>query len=204
MPTPVASYRPDWAAGCICSRLHASEAPCLKVPAYKEMMCTAAICLPHLSASLPFVCRCLGPALPQEHPVSEALFNFVNAWSLMLWPVMAADAASVRVPQRFRWWVSTMVCHGCYALQESHAGDMQALKPVHMGMAQRSGHPSKNCASMETWAVKVHVSSPSLVGCCAAVQLANDPACQGCCACNRSFLQKFQVASARPQGISLR
>ena len=33
----------------------------------------------------------------------------MNAWSLMLWPVMAADPASVRVGQRFRWWVGTMV-----------------------------------------------------------------------------------------------
>ena len=77
---------------------------------------TVASCVPCLSAgaqvpaSLLFVCRCSGPALLQEHPVSEALFNFVNAWSLMLWPAMAADAASARVPQRFRWWVGTMVC----------------------------------------------------------------------------------------------
>lgn len=26
-----------------------------------------------------------------EHPVSEALFNFVNAWSMMMWPVWLAD-----------------------------------------------------------------------------------------------------------------
>ncbi|PSC68605.1 polyketide cyclase [Micractinium conductrix] len=42
-----------------------------------------------------------------EHPVSEALFNFVNAWSLMFWPVMVADPLGRRVPNKFPIWVGT-------------------------------------------------------------------------------------------------
>lgn len=42
-----------------------------------------------------------------EHPVSEALFNFVNAWSLMFWPAMLADPLSRRVPNKFGLWVGT-------------------------------------------------------------------------------------------------
>lgn len=42
-----------------------------------------------------------------EHPVSEALFNFVNAWSLMFWPAMLADPLGRRVPNKFPIWVGT-------------------------------------------------------------------------------------------------
>ncbi|KAI7845310.1 hypothetical protein COHA_001152 [Chlorella ohadii] len=42
-----------------------------------------------------------------EHPVSEGLFNAVNAWSLMWLPVMLADPLGRRVPNRFPLWLGT-------------------------------------------------------------------------------------------------
>jgi hypothetical protein len=44
-----------------------------------------------------------------EHPVSEALFNFVNAWSMMWWPAILADDRSRKVKQRLPLWIGTMV-----------------------------------------------------------------------------------------------
>jgi hypothetical protein len=43
-----------------------------------------------------------------SHPVSEALFNFVNSWSLMFWPLMLDDPNGNRVRNRFPLWVGTM------------------------------------------------------------------------------------------------
>jgi len=44
-----------------------------------------------------------------EHPVDEALFNFVNAWSLMMWPAMVADPAGKKVGRgRLPIWCGTM------------------------------------------------------------------------------------------------
>ena len=46
-----------------------------------------------------------------EHPVDEALFNFVNAWGLMLWPVMVADPLGKNIDTKTRklpLWVATM------------------------------------------------------------------------------------------------
>lgn len=43
-----------------------------------------------------------------EHPVDEALFNFVNAWSLMMWPVWLADPRGKRVGQKPLIWLGTM------------------------------------------------------------------------------------------------
>lgn len=45
----------------------------------------------------------------QEHPCSEALFNFVNAWSLMLWPLMATDGKSAHVKGKGWWYIGTQV-----------------------------------------------------------------------------------------------
>ncbi|EFN53111.1 hypothetical protein CHLNCDRAFT_9491, partial [Chlorella variabilis] len=42
-----------------------------------------------------------------EHPVSEAMFNAVNAWSLMWWPVMLADPLGRRVKSKLPIWVGT-------------------------------------------------------------------------------------------------
>jgi hypothetical protein len=39
--------------------------------------------------------------------VSEAVFNFVNAWSLMFWPVMLADPQGHKVKNRLPIWVGT-------------------------------------------------------------------------------------------------
>ena len=43
-----------------------------------------------------------------EHPVDEALFNFVNAWSLMMLPTWVADPKSFRVPNKFAIWIGTL------------------------------------------------------------------------------------------------
>lgn len=42
-----------------------------------------------------------------EHPVSEALFNFINAWSLMFLPVMLMDRR--RVDNKVGLWIGTMM-----------------------------------------------------------------------------------------------
>ncbi len=43
----------------------------------------------------------------QVHPVSLGIFNFVNAWSMMFWPVMLADKKGQAVKQRFPLWFGT-------------------------------------------------------------------------------------------------
>jgi ketosteroid isomerase-like protein len=43
-----------------------------------------------------------------EHPVSEALFNFVNAWSMMMLPVMVMDKKGEAVENKFQLWLGTM------------------------------------------------------------------------------------------------
>ena len=43
----------------------------------------------------------------QVHPVSLGIFNFVNAWSMMFWPVMLADRKGQAVKQRFPLWLGT-------------------------------------------------------------------------------------------------
>lgn len=64
------------------------------------------------SKGLPTSCMQLGlnpvPSIA-EHPVSEALFNFVNAWSLMLWPAMLADPLGHKVKNKLPIWVGTQV-----------------------------------------------------------------------------------------------
>lgn len=60
----------------------------------------------------------------QVHPVSLGLFNFVNAWSMMFWPLMLADRKGAAVKNRFPLWLGTQVwplflsasdtmCHAC-------------------------------------------------------------------------------------------
>jgi hypothetical protein len=46
-----------------------------------------------------------------EHPVSEALFNFVSAWSLMFWPAMVADPLTKKkmgFSTKFGLWLGVM------------------------------------------------------------------------------------------------
>lgn len=45
-----------------------------------------------------------------EHPISEAIFNFVSAWSLMFWPVMVADPYSRKMSKnkKVTLWLGTM------------------------------------------------------------------------------------------------
>lgn len=45
----------------------------------------------------------------QENPVFEALFNFVNVWSLMLWPLMLADPKGVKVKNKAAMYGGTQV-----------------------------------------------------------------------------------------------
>ena len=45
----------------------------------------------------------------QEHPVNEALFNVVNVWSLMLWPLMLADKKGTKVKNKFAIYLGTQV-----------------------------------------------------------------------------------------------
>ncbi|KAL0017854.1 hypothetical protein WJX77_002987 [Trebouxia sp. C0004] len=42
-----------------------------------------------------------------EHPVNEALFNLVNVWSLMLWPLMLADKKGAKVKNKFGIYLGT-------------------------------------------------------------------------------------------------
>lgn len=39
----------------------------------------------------------------------EALFNLVNVWSLMLWPLMLADKKGVKVKNKFGIYLGTQV-----------------------------------------------------------------------------------------------
>ena len=45
----------------------------------------------------------------QVHPVSLGIFNFVNAWSMMFWPVMLGDRKGQGVKQRLPLWLGTQV-----------------------------------------------------------------------------------------------
>ena len=45
----------------------------------------------------------------QENPVNEALFNLVNVWSLMLWPLMLADEKGAKVKNKFGIYLGTQV-----------------------------------------------------------------------------------------------
>ena len=43
-----------------------------------------------------------------EHPVSEAIFNFVNAWGMMFLPVLMTEARCQKVPQKVLQWTGIM------------------------------------------------------------------------------------------------
>lgn len=43
-----------------------------------------------------------------EHPVSEAVFNFVNAWGMMFLPVILTEARSQKVPRKVLQWTGIM------------------------------------------------------------------------------------------------
>lgn len=47
------------------------------------------------------------PSVP-EHPVSEAVFNFVNAWGMMFLPVILTEARSRKVPRKLAQWTGIM------------------------------------------------------------------------------------------------
>lgn len=58
--------------------------------------------------------------LLQGNPVSEALFNFVNAWSLMFWPLLLSDAKRDRTEKKILWWTGIMVRIKC-SQQSKHS-----------------------------------------------------------------------------------
>eukprot|EP00210_Caulerpa_lentillifera_P008715 g8313.t1 len=77
----------------------------------------------HESVNFFYVNIFLNPVLPlipsvAEHPVEEALFNFVGAWGLMFLPIMLADKRSKKMDSRMKWslwigtWVSTELTSG--------------------------------------------------------------------------------------------
>ncbi len=43
-----------------------------------------------------------------SNPVYEALFNFINAWSLMSLPVILSDGRSSKVANKYAWWTGIM------------------------------------------------------------------------------------------------
>ncbi|KAL0050493.1 hypothetical protein WJX82_000777 [Trebouxia sp. C0006] len=62
-----------------------------------------------------------------EHPVNEALFNLVNVWSLMLWPLMLADKKGAKVKNKFGIYLGTQFLTNIFfvpylALREQPAG----------------------------------------------------------------------------------
>ncbi len=50
-----------------------------------------------------------------ENPVSEAIFNFVCAWSLMMLPLWGADPRGKRVAARVPLWLGTMALTNVFA-----------------------------------------------------------------------------------------
>mmetsp|Transcript_14205 Transcript_14205/g.30781 ORF Transcript_14205/g.30781 Transcript_14205/m.30781 type:complete len:484 (+) Transcript_14205:63-1514(+) len=47
------------------------------------------------------------PSIP-SHPVYEALFNFMNAWSLMTLPLILTDGKCDKVNNKLAWWTGIM------------------------------------------------------------------------------------------------
>lgn len=52
-----------------------------------------------------------GLRLSQEFPVSEAVFNFMNAWSLMFLPVMLADPKAAGIRYKVPLYLGIQVRH---------------------------------------------------------------------------------------------
>lgn len=65
--------------------------------------------LPLVDRSVQLCHGLISGAWIQEHPVNEALFNLVNVWSLMLWPLMLADKKGAKVKNKFGWYLGTQV-----------------------------------------------------------------------------------------------
>lgn len=66
------------------------------------------------------------PDIP-VHPVTLGLFNFVNAWSMMLWPLMLADKKGAAVKNRFPLYLGTQFLTNVFfipymALREADGG----------------------------------------------------------------------------------
>ena len=44
-----------------------------------------------------------------KHPISEAIFNFVNAWGMMFLPVLMSEARCQKVPRKLLQWTGIML-----------------------------------------------------------------------------------------------
>jgi ABC-type glycerol-3-phosphate transport system permease component len=58
-----------------------------------------------------------------EHPISEALFNFVNAWSMMLLPLIMVDRKAESMESKYPLWfgiqfLTNVFCIPYLALRE--------------------------------------------------------------------------------------
>jgi len=63
-----------------------------------------------------------------EHPVSEALFNFVNAWSMMMLPAFLVDRKSQPVERsRIPLWVGTMFLTNVFCIPYMALREQQQL-----------------------------------------------------------------------------
>ena len=65
--------------------------------------------------------------------MNEALFNLVNVWSLMLWPLMLADKKGVKVKNKFGWYLGTQVQYMPQQATAStgHVTNRIGLFPIH-------------------------------------------------------------------------
>ena len=74
----------------------------------------------------------------QGIPVSEALFNFVNAWSLMFLPLILSDKKRNRVGKKVLWWTGIMVCHNfldIYCMNERRRLHVYAVSIFMLGIS---------------------------------------------------------------------
>ena len=113
-------------------------------------------CVPHCSAlpcSLNFfyvtpgLCAAGLSPLPcfVENPVDEALFNFVNAFSLMLGPLMFADPRARNVANKWPLWIGTMFLTNIFFIP------FMALRAAPTAAAEDSQEP----VEMPQWAPAV-------------------------------------------------
>jgi hypothetical protein len=77
------------------------------------------------------------PCIP-EHPVSEALFNFVAAWGLLFLPLMATDRAGRRVVRWQLWWGGIMLLTNVFFVPYLALRAVPEAHPSHLTPSQRT------------------------------------------------------------------
>lgn len=73
-----------------------------------------------------------------EHPVSEALFNFVAAWGLLFLPLMATDRAGRRVEHWPLWWMGIMLLTNIFFVPYLALRALPEAHPSHLRPSQRT------------------------------------------------------------------